>query len=124
MEAILVEVLLEEAASGGKKADNGWRTESLKRTADEINRQLNMTLVSDVREQSNGGGDGSQAGESSPGVGDGSQADSGVKSTTPTAKKSKKSRFFEDIHESPSFKVFTEAVVEKAKSFKAPVKPI
>ncbi|KAF9603340.1 hypothetical protein IFM89_034689 [Coptis chinensis] len=30
METILVEVLLEELASGGKKADNGWRKESLK----------------------------------------------------------------------------------------------
>ncbi|KAF9623172.1 hypothetical protein IFM89_037753 [Coptis chinensis] len=58
----------------------------------------------DVGEQSNGGGDGSQAGENSPGVGDGSQADSGVKSTTPTAKKGKKSRLFEDIPKPPSFK--------------------
>ncbi|KAF9618999.1 hypothetical protein IFM89_003902 [Coptis chinensis] len=77
-----------------------------------------------VGEQTNAGGDGSQVGESSIGVGDGSQADSGVKSTTPTAKKGKKSRFFEDIPEPPSFKVFTETVVEIAKSFKAPVKLI
>ncbi|KAF9609242.1 hypothetical protein IFM89_014436 [Coptis chinensis] len=47
MEAILVEVLLEELATGGKRADNGWRKESLKRTADEINMRLGMNCVSD-----------------------------------------------------------------------------
>ncbi|KAF9592057.1 hypothetical protein IFM89_011807 [Coptis chinensis] len=47
MEAILVEVLLEELATGGKRADNGWRKESLKRTADEINTRLGMNCVSD-----------------------------------------------------------------------------
>ncbi|KAF9588794.1 hypothetical protein IFM89_015718 [Coptis chinensis] len=47
MEAILVEVLLEKLATGGKRADNGWRKESLKRTADEINTRLGMNLVLD-----------------------------------------------------------------------------
>ncbi|KAF9601978.1 hypothetical protein IFM89_024524 [Coptis chinensis] len=175
MEAILAEVLLEEAATGGKKADNGWKTESLKRIADEINRRLNMTLVFDnVRsskkidadddawasyvkahpeaktlrqkmfphydqrciifgknfatgEGGNSGFDGDITVSyvnlgGSPG--DGSQVDSEVKSTAPTAKKGKKSMLFEDIPKPLSFKVFTEAVVEIAKSFKAPVKPI
>ncbi|KAF9604313.1 hypothetical protein IFM89_005894 [Coptis chinensis] len=43
----LVKVLLEQLASRGKRADNGWRKESLKRTADEINSRLGMNLVSD-----------------------------------------------------------------------------
>ncbi|KAF9598951.1 hypothetical protein IFM89_033149 [Coptis chinensis] len=47
MEAILVEVLLEELATGGKRADNGWMKKSLKRTADEINTRLGMNCVSD-----------------------------------------------------------------------------
>ncbi|KAF9600664.1 hypothetical protein IFM89_011247 [Coptis chinensis] len=50
MEPILIEVLLEEATSGRRNsyiAINGWTTASLKRIANEINRRLNMTLVSD-----------------------------------------------------------------------------
>ncbi|KAF9607108.1 hypothetical protein IFM89_032224 [Coptis chinensis] len=43
MEAILVE----ELATRGNRADNGWRKESLKCTADENNTQLGMNLVSD-----------------------------------------------------------------------------
>ncbi|KAF9620479.1 hypothetical protein IFM89_013096 [Coptis chinensis] len=152
MEAILVEVLLEELATGGKRADNGWRKESLKRTADEINTRLGMNCVSDnahplantlrqksfpyydecclifgndyatgeggnsgfdddmvdgddSRQTQGDGGDDSDASESSAfGApsdtgGDTSQTESGPRSTTPTSKKTRKSRFFEDIHE-------------------------
>ncbi|KAF9592527.1 hypothetical protein IFM89_015221 [Coptis chinensis] len=219
MEAILVEVLLEELATGGKRADNGWRKESLKRTADEINTRLGMNLVSDnfrsrlktmrlawqvakhavdasgfglsfnketkrintnenawesyvkahplaktLRQklfpyydecclifgtdyaigegaivgsmmtwwmevndstQTQGdGGDDSDASESSTfgtpsnASGDTSQTESGPRSTTPTAKKTRKSRFFEDIPEPPSFKVLTKAVAKIAKALK------
>ncbi|KAF9606839.1 hypothetical protein IFM89_029296 [Coptis chinensis] len=203
MEAILVEVLLEELATGGKRADNG-RKESLKRTADEINTRLGMNCVSDnvrsrlktmrlawqvtkhaidasgfglsfnketkridadenawesyvkahplantlrqksfpyydecclifgndyatgeggnsgfdddmvdgddSRQTQGDGGDDSDASESSAiGApsdtgGDTSQTYSGPRSTTPTSKKTRKSQFFEDIPEPPSFK--------------------
>ncbi|KAF9587338.1 hypothetical protein IFM89_001328 [Coptis chinensis] len=150
MEGILVEVLLEELATGGKRADNGWRKETLKHTADEINTRLGMNCVSDnVRQKSfpyydecclifgndyatgeggnsgfdddmvdgddsrqtqGDGGDDSDAGESSAfGApsdigGDTSQTESGLRSTTPTAKKTRKSQFLR-IYSTPSFKV-------------------
>ncbi|KAF9620965.1 hypothetical protein IFM89_015787 [Coptis chinensis] len=211
MEAILVEVLLEELATGGKRADNGWRKESLKRTADEINTRLGMNLVSDnvrsrlktmrlswqvvkhaveasgfglsfnketkridtdenawesyvkahplaktLRQKSfpyydecclifgndyatgeggnsgfdddmvdgGDGGDNFDVGESSAfgapsdAGGDTSQTESGPRSITPTAKKTKKSRFFEDIPEPPSFRVLIEAVAKIAGALK------
>ncbi|KAF9598433.1 hypothetical protein IFM89_027866 [Coptis chinensis] len=218
MEAILVEVLLEELATGGKRADNGWRKESLKRTADEINTRLGMNCVShkcqsrlktmrlawqvakhavdasgfglsfnketkridadenawesyvkahplantlrqksfpyydecclifgndyatgeggnsgfdddmvdgdDSRQTQGDGGDDSDASESSAfgapsdTSGDTSQTESGPRSTTPTSKKTRKSRFFEDIPEPPSFKVLTEAVAKIAEALK------
>ncbi|KAF9596630.1 hypothetical protein IFM89_012753, partial [Coptis chinensis] len=133
MEVILVEVLLEELATGGKRADNGWRKESLKRTADEINTRLGMNCVctmsvedlvldailiggnsgfdddmvdgDDSRQtQGDGGGDFDASESSTFGApsdlgGDTSQTESGPRSTTPTSKKTRKSRFFEDIHE-------------------------
>ncbi|KAF9611840.1 hypothetical protein IFM89_035825 [Coptis chinensis] len=184
METILLEVLLEELANGGRRADNGWRKESLKRTADEINSRVGMNLVSDntkridaddnalesyikahpgasslkqkmfpyydeccilfgndhaTREGGNTGfddmetdsrdnieetqGGGGDAPEVAEGKADGaatSQTESVQNTTTPTAKKSRKSRFFEDIPEPPSFKVFTDAVVELAKALKPP----
>ncbi|KAF9600438.1 hypothetical protein IFM89_009353 [Coptis chinensis] len=52
-----------------------------------------------------------------------SQTESAQKTTTPTAKKSRKSQFFEDIPEPPSFKVFIDVVVELAKALKLP-KPV
>ncbi|KAF9595340.1 hypothetical protein IFM89_039187 [Coptis chinensis] len=218
MEDILVEVLLEELATGGKRADNGWRKESLKRTADEINTRLGMNCVSDnvrlrlktmrlawqvakhvveasgfglsfnketkrinadenawesyvkahplaktlrqksfpyydecclifgndyatgeggnsgfdddmvdgddSRQTQGDGGDDSDAGESSAfGApsdigGDTFQTESGPRSTTPIAKKTRKSQFFEDIPEPPSFKVLTEAVAKIAEALK------
>ncbi|KAF9602165.1 hypothetical protein IFM89_025438 [Coptis chinensis] len=196
MEAILVEVLLEELATGGKRADNGWRKESLKRNADEINTRLGMNCVSDnvrsrlktmrlawqvlakhavdasglahllaktlrqksfpyydecclifgndyatgeggnsgfdddmvdgddSRQTQGDGGDDSDASESSAfGApsdtgGDTSQTESGPRSTTPTSKKTRKSRFFEDITEPPSFKVLIEAVAKIAEALK------
>ncbi|KAF9608586.1 hypothetical protein IFM89_010018 [Coptis chinensis] len=213
METILVEVLLEELANGGRRADNGWRKESLKRTADEINSRLGMNLVSDnvrsrlktmkaawvvtkhvvdasgfglafnketkridvddnawesyikahpgasslkqkmfpfydeccilfgndhaTREGGNTGfddmetdsgdnieetqGSGGDAPEVNESEADGvatSQIKSVQNTNTPTAKKSRKSRFFEDIPKPPSFKVFTVTVVELAKALK------
>ncbi|KAF9622572.1 hypothetical protein IFM89_032471 [Coptis chinensis] len=218
MEAILVEVLLEELATRGKMADNGWRKESLKRTADEINMRLGMNLVSDnvrsrlktmrlawqvakhvvdasgfglsfnkktkridadenawesyvkahplaktlrqksfpyydecclifgtdyatrkrgnsgfdddmvdgddSRQTQGDGGDDSDVGESSTfgtpsdASGDTSQTESAPRNTTPTAKKTRKSRFFENIPEPPSFKVLTEAVAKIAEALK------
>ncbi|KAF9606469.1 hypothetical protein IFM89_025443 [Coptis chinensis] len=161
MEAILVEVLLEELATGGKRADNGWRKESLKRTADEINTRLGMNCVSDnirsrlktmrlawqvakhavdasgfggnsgfdddmvdgddSRQTQGDGGDDSDASESSAiGApsdtgGDTSQTDSGPRSTTPTSKKTRKSRFFEDIPP-PSLKV----LIKRGKNCRGP----
>ncbi|KAF9607088.1 hypothetical protein IFM89_032204 [Coptis chinensis] len=49
---------------------------------------------------------------------DTSQTESGPRSTTPTSKKTRKSRFFEDIPEPPSFKVLTEAVAKIAEALK------
>ncbi|KAF9598083.1 hypothetical protein IFM89_024194 [Coptis chinensis] len=208
METILVEVLLEELANGGRRADNGWRKESLKRTTDEINSRLGMNLVSDnVRsrlkamkdawvvakhvvdasgfgltfnketkriyaddnawesyikahpgasslkqkmfpfcdeccilfrndhatgeggntgfddmetDSGGGGGDAPEVAESEANGAATSQTESAQNTTTPTAKKSRKSRFFEDIPEPPLFKVFTDAVVELAKALKPP----
>ncbi|KAF9597132.1 hypothetical protein IFM89_015961 [Coptis chinensis] len=215
METILVKVLLEKLANGGRRVDNGWRKESLKRTADEINSRLGMNPVSDnvksrlktmkvawlvakhvvdtsgfglafnketkridaddnawesyikahpgasslkqkmfpfydeccilfwnghatgeggntgfndmetdsrdnVEETQGGGGDAPEVAESEVGGAATSQTESVQNTTTPTAKKSRKSRFFEDIPEPPSFKVFTDAVVELAKALKPP----
>ncbi|KAF9594025.1 hypothetical protein IFM89_026877 [Coptis chinensis] len=64
----------------------------------------------DSRQTQGDGGDDSDASESSAfGApsdtgGDTSQTESGPRSTTPTSKKTTKSRFFEDIPEPPSFK--------------------
>ncbi|KAF9616127.1 hypothetical protein IFM89_028593 [Coptis chinensis] len=205
METILVEVLLEELANGGRRADNGWRKESLKRTADEINSRLGMNLVSDnvrsrlktmkaawlvakhavdasgfglafnketkridaddnawesyikkmfpfydeccilfgndhatgeggntgfddmetdsgdnIEETQGGGGDAPEVAESEADGAATSQTESAQNMTTPTAKKSRKSWFFEDIPQPPSFKVFPDAVVELAKALKPP----
>ncbi|KAF9615957.1 hypothetical protein IFM89_027363 [Coptis chinensis] len=138
METILVEVLLEELANGGRRADNGWRKDSLKCTADEINSRLGMNLVSDnrrgntgfddmetdsgdnIEETQGGGGDAPKVAESEADGAATSQTESVQNTTTPTAKKSRKSRFFEDIPKPLSFKVFTDAVVELAKALKPP----
>ncbi|KAF9619352.1 hypothetical protein IFM89_006539 [Coptis chinensis] len=170
---------------GGKRADNGWRKESLKRIIDEINtptwnelcfaqcqsRLKTMRLAwqvlkhaidasgfglsfnketkridadenawgrvmgnsgfdddmvdgDDSRQTQGDGGDDSDASESSAfgapsdTSGDTSQTESGPRSTTPTSKKTRKSRFFEDIPEPPSFKVLTEAVAKIAEALK------
>ncbi|KAF9614844.1 hypothetical protein IFM89_020941 [Coptis chinensis] len=200
METILVEVLLEALANGGRRADNGWRKEILKRAADEINSRLDMNLVSNnvrsklktmkaawvvvkhavdasgfglafnketkridaddnawesyikahpgasslkqkmfpfydeccilfgndhatgerdnIEETQGGGGDAPEVIESEADGAATSQTKSVQNTTTPTAKKSRKSRFFEDIPEPPSFKVFTDVVVELAKALK------
>ncbi|KAF9598848.1 hypothetical protein IFM89_031968 [Coptis chinensis] len=197
MEAILVEVLLEELATGGKMGDNGWRKESLKGiTGDEINtptwnelfdasgfglsfnketkridadknawesyvkahplantlRQKSFPYYDECylifgndyatgeggnsgfdddmvdgdnsRQTQGDGGDDSDASESSAfGApsdtgGDTSQTESSPRSTTPTSKKTRKSRFCEDIPEPPSYKVLTETVAKIAEALK------
>ncbi|KAF9623372.1 hypothetical protein IFM89_001292 [Coptis chinensis] len=78
----------------------------------------------DSRQTQGDGGDDSDASESSAfgapsdTSGDTSQTESGPRSTTPTSKKTRKSRFFEDIPEPPSFKVLTRAVAKLPRPLK------
>ncbi|KAF9593991.1 hypothetical protein IFM89_026692 [Coptis chinensis] len=73
-----------------------------------------------IEETQGGGGDAPEVAESEADGAATSQTESAQNTTTPTAKKYRKSRFFEDIPEPPSFKVFTDAVVELVKALKPP----
>ncbi|KAF9625136.1 hypothetical protein IFM89_019225 [Coptis chinensis] len=164
MESILIEVLLEELATGGKMADNVRSRLKTMRLAWQVAKHAveasgfdviligilwddecylifgndyatgeggnsgfddDMVDGDDFRQTQGDRGDDSDAGESSAfgapsdASGDTSQTESGPRSTTPTAKKTRKSRFFEDILEPPLFKVLTEAVAKIAEALKS-----